>query len=100
MELEPVKRATACLYRLSPAIAGSFFIFDVCPWGLRPRLYAYACFAGSEDQLQRELNIPRAAATEKRIPDTDVRRDGDRQETFPDARVRIDRRCNVGGEAR
>ena len=30
--------------RLSPAIAGSGAFFGSLTWGLRPRLYAYACY--------------------------------------------------------
>ena len=53
----------------------------------------------SKDQLQRQLNIPWSTATQKRIPDTNIRRDGDRQKARSPSRHRIDRRSEVSGEA-
>jgi len=42
---EPAKRATAVDdYALSPAVADSVFFIGALTWGLRPRLYAYACY--------------------------------------------------------
>ena len=35
---------SARFLRLSPAVAGSALFIGTLTWGLRPRLYAYACY--------------------------------------------------------
>jgi hypothetical protein len=47
MELGFERQSIGCaLHELSPAIAGSGLAFYFLTWGLRPRLYSAARFAG------------------------------------------------------
>src|SRR5690349_19839471 len=46
---KPAKRATAVnTFELSPVSRAQTIFCSAVPWGLRPRLYAFACFAGSQ----------------------------------------------------
>jgi len=52
---EPAKRPAAHGSESVARFAGSFSFVEFS-WGLRPRFYAYACFAGSHSFLQRHAS--------------------------------------------
>ena len=53
---------------LSPAVAGSLSILMAPPWGLRPRLYAYACVRRLRDFLCKAVSKITSPKTAGLVP--------------------------------